>query len=118
MSPAHPIATPNYSGSAYRSQQAGIGASGGPWPGAGKPSHCLDTFGTVCKTTATLGDDKVKRRLRKAIRILAPAGAVVLAAAVVFVRWGNDIAIALESGAPSRSIGKTSDGRLVNGDGL
>jgi penicillin-insensitive murein DD-endopeptidase len=60
----------------------------------------------------------MKRRLRKALGLFVAVGTVALVAAAVFVRWGNGIAIALETDEPSHSTGTTSDGKLFNGKRL
>ena len=60
----------------------------------------------------------MKARTRKVIRIVLASGAVALGVAVIFAFFGNDIARAFESDAPSRSVGSTEDGSLVNGKRL
>jgi penicillin-insensitive murein endopeptidase len=49
--------------------------------------------------------------------MLVIAAAALLSGAVL-IRWGNDIALAFESDKPSRSIGSTRDGSLINGKRL
>jgi len=60
----------------------------------------------------------MKPRTRKAIRIFLVSAILVLVLATLFVFFGNDLARALETGAPSRSLGTTEDGSLVNGKRL
>ena len=60
----------------------------------------------------------MKTRSRRVLRVAFTAGVILLLAGAVFVRWGNAIARALENDQPSRSIGTTKDGRLINGKRL
>lgn len=57
-------------------------------------------------------------KLHKAIRIALFAGLAALVASGALVRWGNDMARAFENDRPSRSIGSTADGSLINGKRL
>jgi len=60
----------------------------------------------------------MKTQSRKVMRIAFAAGMILLLAGSAFIRWGNAIARALENDQPSRSIGTTKDGRLINGKRL
>ncbi len=60
----------------------------------------------------------MKQRLKKILCAAFIAGVMVVLAGTVFIRWGNGIARAVENNKPSRSIGTTKDGRLVNGKRL
>ena len=61
---------------------------------------------------------KMKPKVLKAMRVMLIVGATVLLAGSVFIRWGNDVARAFESDAPSRSLGSTKEGSLLNGKRL
>jgi penicillin-insensitive murein endopeptidase len=55
---------------------------------------------------------------QKKLRVVLGTGVLLLLAGFIFIRWGNSIAVAIENGKPSRSIGTTKDGRLINGKRL
>lgn len=50
--------------------------------------------------------------------VVLVTGAGLLLFGIALVRWGNDIARALENSLPSQSIGTAKDGRLINGKRL
>ena len=62
--------------------------------------------------------DAMKRKLLETARRGMIVGLVLAAGGWIFVRWGNDIGVALENGRPSRSLGTTKAGRLINGKRL
>ncbi len=63
----------------------------------------------------TRGSTHIRLRIPKKLRLVGIIGFAVIA---LFVAFANDAARAFESDAPSRSLGTTEDGSLVNGKRL
>jgi len=60
----------------------------------------------------------IKSKLLRTIRIVLVLVALAVTGSAIFIRWGNDMARVFESDEPSRSIGSTKNGSLVNGKRL
>ncbi len=60
----------------------------------------------------------MKQRPHRKLRAIVIAGAMAIIGGWALIHWGNDLARAFESDEPSRSVGTTRSGSLVNGKRL